>query len=89
MHDLDVSFIASFMVFREFADGMVICLFTGSGTVIVHGDFEPKSHREPPAFYQAAAGGCEEAQQASPTHVAKHVQVNARACASRAQIQGR
>ena len=22
---------------------MVICLFTGSGTVIVHGDFEPKA----------------------------------------------
>ena len=48
-----------------------------------------KSHREPPGFYQAAAGGCEEAQQASQTHVAKHVQVNARACASRAQIEGR
>ena len=47
--------------------------------LIVHGGFEPKT----------AAGGCEEAQQASPTHVAKHVQVNARACASRAQIKGR
>ena len=42
MHDLDVSFIASFSVFHEFADGMVICLFAGRGNVIVHGDCEPK-----------------------------------------------